>query len=545
MITHNIPLQHTYCNLHTGVRTIHYEHLIQQKISTTLLFAVMSFCHFTSENKLLLLLVLFNHFVSASTQLFKVPMKVNEHDVSFVVNLLPLCKKQVSYIDIATNAALLRKTAKQFCDTHLLNESNCQQIVKATGRMFETERSKCSETWTNRDNYLTVPLPTSFGFDIFVHNTNVEGTLVSQRVYDSGVWEPTKSRVMWQRFMHATHSLKRMKRTRQITSAATTSLQKLVLLDVGAHIGWYSLLVSSTGNRVINFEPSAVNIERIKASLEVNGVSDLVEMHSYGVGEVEKQGCHSWVEGTISDPKENNQAGEQEQGNQQQCGRGKTNIHVTTIDSVLKPDTQIFAMKVDTEGFETLVFRGARKLFSDPNRSPCVIQLEYMPERAPPNKEQQYELFANLTLLHGYTAYWAPEPWETHAQVGVPVTLANLSTALIGCHDFEFIRRDGRCGELLAKPLLIHEDINENINENLNVDKSDGFGISYNFLDGSMVTRQFVPYNQVKDVDPKKLAKDYMILHGRHDQTSEEIFNSIVRALENKLEKYKTDWEAS
>ena len=505
----------------------------------------MSFCHFTSENKLLLLLVLFNHFVSASTQLFKVPMKVNEHDVSFVVNLLPLCKKQVSYIDIATNAALLRKTAKQFCDTHLLNESNCQQIVKATGRMFETERSKCSETWTNRDNYLTVPLPTSFGFDIFVHNTNVEGTLVSQRVYDSGVWEPTKSRVMWQRFMHATHSLKRMKRTRQITSAATTSLQKLVLLDVGAHIGWYSLLVSSTGNRVINFEPSAVNIERIKASLEVNGVSDLVEMHSYGVGEVEKQGCHSWVEGTISDPKENNQAGEQEQGNQQQCGRGKTNIHVTTIDSVLKPDTQIFAMKVDTEGFETLVFRGARKLFSDPNRSPCVIQLEYMPERAPPNKEQQYELFANLTLLHGYTAYWAPEPWETHAQVGVPVTLANLSTALIGCHDFEFIRRDGRCGELLAKPLLIHEDINENINENLNVDKSDGFGISYNFLDGSMVTRQFVPYNQVKDVDPKKLAKDYMILHGRHDQTSEEIFNSIVRALENKLEKYKTDWEAS
>ena len=545
MITHNIPLQHTYCNLHTGVRTIHYEHLIQQKISTTLLFAVMSFCHFTSENKLLLLLVLFNHFVSASTQLFKVPMKVNEHDVSFVVNLLPLCKKQVSYIDIATNAALLRKTAKQFCDTHLLNESNCQQIVKATGRMFETERSKCSETWTNRDNYLTVPLPTSFGFDIFVHNTNVEGTLVSQRVYDSGVWEPTKSRVMWQRFMHATHSLKRMKRTRQITSAATTSLQKLVLLDVGAHIGWYSLLVSSTGNRVINFEPSAVNIERIKASLEVNGVSDLVEMHSYGVGEVEKQGCHSWVEGTISDPKENNQAGEQEQGNQQQCGRGKTNIHVTTIDSVLKPDTQIFAMKVDTEGFETLVFRGARKLFSDPNRSPCVIQLEYMPERAPPNKEQQYELFANLTLLHGYTAYWAPEPWETHAQVGVPVTLANLSTALIGCHDFEFIRRDGRCGELLAKPLLIHEDINENINENLNVDKSDGFGISYNFLDGSMVTRQFVPYNQVKDVDPKKLAKDYMILHGRHDQTSEEIFNSIATALENKLEKYKTDWEAS
>ena len=507
----------------------------------------MSFCYFTgSENKLLLLLVLFNHFVSASTQLFKVPIQVNDKDVSFVVNLLPLCKKQVSYIDIATNAALLQNTAKQFCDTHLLNESDCQQIVKATGRMFENERFKCSETWTNRDNYLTVPLPTSFGFDIFVHNTNVEGTLVSQRIYDSGVWEPTKSRVMWQRFMHASHSLKRMK---QITSAASTPLQKLVLLDVGAHIGWYSLLVSSTGNRVINFEPSAVNIERIKASLEVNGVSDLVEMHSYGVGEVEKQGCHSWVEGTITDPKENNQEGEQEQEQEQekQCGRGKTNIHVTTIDSVLKPDTQIFAMKVDTEGFETLVFRGARKLFSDPNRSPCVIQLEYMPERAPPNKEQQYELFANLTLLHGYTAYWAPEPWQPHAQVGVPVTLVNLSTALIGCHDFEFIRHDGRCGELLAKPLLIHEDINENINENLNAEKSNGFGVMYpiNFLDGSMITRQFVPYNQVKDVDPKKLAKDYMILHGRHDQTSEEIFNSIAAALENKLGKYKTDWEAS
>lgn len=115
-------------------------------------------------------------------------------------------------------------------------------------------------------------------------------------------------------------------------------------VDVGANIGLYTLpasrIVKATG-RVIAIEPSPINRARLQENLTLNSIST-VHVEPCALGET---------------PGELSFSDEDALAHVELAGSGPK-VPVKTFDSIT-PQTEIALMKVDVEGFELSVFRGA------------------------------------------------------------------------------------------------------------------------------------------------------------------------------------------
>lgn len=115
-------------------------------------------------------------------------------------------------------------------------------------------------------------------------------------------------------------------------------------VDVGANIGLYTLpasrIVKTTG-RVIAIEPSPINRARLQENLALNSIST-VHIEPCALGET---------------PGELSFSDEDALAHVELSGMGPK-VPVRTFDSVA-PKNDIALMKVDVEGFELSVFRGA------------------------------------------------------------------------------------------------------------------------------------------------------------------------------------------
>jgi len=63
---------------------------------------------------------------------------------------------------------------------------------------------------------------------------------------------------------------------------------KALVIDVGAHVGWFSLLSASYGCRVISFEPNTVALRYLNLSKSINNFQE-VKLYPKGVGEADTQ----------------------------------------------------------------------------------------------------------------------------------------------------------------------------------------------------------------------------------------------------------------
>lgn len=57
-----------------------------------------------------------------------------------------------------------------------------------------------------------------------------------------------------------------------------------VVLDIGANLGWYSILCAKLGARVIAFEPDRQLVKLIRIHSELNHVGRLIDIHRCAVG---------------------------------------------------------------------------------------------------------------------------------------------------------------------------------------------------------------------------------------------------------------------
>jgi FkbM family methyltransferase len=63
---------------------------------------------------------------------------------------------------------------------------------------------------------------------------------------------------------------------------------EIVVLDIGANIGWYTLALASRGFKVVAFEPWELNMNAFKASLCLNpSLKPFVTLLNYALGEKE------------------------------------------------------------------------------------------------------------------------------------------------------------------------------------------------------------------------------------------------------------------
>lgn len=124
-----------------------------------------------------------------------------------------------------------------------------------------------------------------------------------------------------------------------------------VAYDVGAHVGFFSLLLSRlTGDRgqVLAFEPQPANAARLLANLAANRCAN-VEVHAAALGDhrgTQPFAAHtSSLQGALVDGD----------------AADVTNVAATTIDDVVRDGAPPPAlMKVDVEGAEGRVIAGAR-----------------------------------------------------------------------------------------------------------------------------------------------------------------------------------------
>jgi FkbM family methyltransferase len=141
---------------------------------------------------------------------------------------------------------------------------------------------------------------------------------------------------------------------RQVTEIFKSLIERSSLVvDVGANIGWYTLLAAKRARKVYSFEPSPVSFSLLQRSVSKNGFKN-VAAYPYCVSEREgsvtlhladsgNKGLHSIV---------------------RNIGSQTIEVRSVTIDSMFPSET-IDLMKIDVEGAELLVLLGAHKMIEE------------------------------------------------------------------------------------------------------------------------------------------------------------------------------------
>ncbi len=137
--------------------------------------------------------------------------------------------------------------------------------------------------------------------------------------------------------------------------------------DVGANVGLYSVAAAQRvgpSGRVSAFEPDAENFEGLRENVALNGVRDRVEVLGAAVGATDGTAQFAAGRGLESRITTSVGAGEP--------------VELMCLDSVFA-DRRVDVVKIDVEGFEAEVIKGATGLLRDPQRRPRRIYIEVHP----------------------------------------------------------------------------------------------------------------------------------------------------------------------
>ena len=124
-----------------------------------------------------------------------------------------------------------------------------------------------------------------------------------------------------------------------------------LFLDVGANVGSYTVLASGVRRaRTLAFEPDPGTVCRLKRNIDINALEAIVTVHAIALGE--------------SDGETTFTAGLDTMNRLADAGAGEVrNVVLRRLDTVIGDQAPIM-MKLDVEGSEEAVLRGARKLIA-------------------------------------------------------------------------------------------------------------------------------------------------------------------------------------
>ena len=174
-------------------------------------------------------------------------------------------------------------------------------------------------------------------------------------------------------------------------------------IDVGANIGSYSLeIAKSTNSNVIAFEPLPVAFDILQRNLLE--FSDRIKLENVGVGAKAEKLTINFNPNATSHASFSKDVEKINYLNNEE----KIIVPVVTLDSYFENNNirEVDLIKIDVEGFESEVFQGASKIFTQIR--PRFIQMEF----------NWHQLFLNKSLnyfseqLLGYDTYQLlPQGW--------------------------------------------------------------------------------------------------------------------------------------
>jgi FkbM family methyltransferase len=134
-------------------------------------------------------------------------------------------------------------------------------------------------------------------------------------------------------------------------------------VDIGANVGGYTILASAvSGARSISFEPVPSTYIEMVRNVRLNQIEALVETHQCGLGEAEASMRMTSHRGGLNHIAVNGDA------------QGTIDVPVQRLDDVMA-GRSCRAMKLDAEGFEMSILRGAGRTLADPGLVALVVEL--------------------------------------------------------------------------------------------------------------------------------------------------------------------------
>lgn len=154
----------------------------------------------------------------------------------------------------------------------------------------------------------------------------------------------------------------------------------VLFLDVGANMGFFTLLAAASGWTAIAVEALPANAHLLRHSLRVNGFSSRVTVHNRAVGEPGPAGplCVCRPPGNPSNGILVPLAARR---GHPFCGDDPEDCEAAargaTLDELVPAGAPVGLMKLDVEGFELPALRGAGRVLS--RQRPCGIAVELNP----------------------------------------------------------------------------------------------------------------------------------------------------------------------
>ena len=138
-----------------------------------------------------------------------------------------------------------------------------------------------------------------------------------------------------------------------------------IFIDIGAHIGFYSILTSDYFKQVYSFEPNFRNYQKLSKNIRQNKLEKKIRTFNYGLGEKQQK-----LKGISANKGEliqtsgfsislNNKTGE--------------DVLILKGDDVIKLVNEDITLKIDVEGYEYNVLKGLKTILKNNN---CFIQIE-------------------------------------------------------------------------------------------------------------------------------------------------------------------------
>jgi FkbM family methyltransferase len=186
-----------------------------------------------------------------------------------------------------------------------------------------------------------------------------------------------------------------------------------LLLDVGANIGVYGLLAAkSTGCKVIACEPAPDTFRTLADNVRLNRLDHGIELHNAAVGD---------AEGTLTLSVGQHGLNHVVQG-------GGTTVPQRRLDDIIG-DRAPRALKLDVEGYEMHVLRGAPRILADPGFKVVMVEINGLIER------------------YGETVAGIRAHLQSHGFAPVAYDPATRKLKPGGEHDEMFVRDPGFVGE--------------------------------------------------------------------------------------------------
>lgn len=138
--------------------------------------------------------------------------------------------------------------------------------------------------------------------------------------------------------------------------------EKDIFVDVGANIGSYTILASAEiGAKSISVEPVPSTFGFLTDNISLNNIGDLVEMHNIALAD--RDGLIRFTENqdTVNHVATDND-------------EDVIEVQVDTLDNIIKV-TNPCLIKIDVEGYESEVLKGASETLKNPFLKALIVEL--------------------------------------------------------------------------------------------------------------------------------------------------------------------------